>query len=163
MKNINKKILVAALISLSVLFVFAATEQWKFPVTMQIAQVVADGYGGCAISAVETNGYVTIHWLDKKGNAKYTSDPYPGFIPGIIQSCSKKQLTYMSLIPIPLLVQVNKKGDEKPVVSLGGFLYGRPLPSLGANVNSFIDKKGFFVINVNTTAVTSAVVRYSYK
>ena len=69
----------------------------------------------------------------------------------------------MALIPLPLLVQVNKKGDETPVITLGGFLYGRPIPGLAANVSSLTDKKGFFVINVNTNAKTSAVVRYSYK
>jgi hypothetical protein len=112
MKKLRKKTLCAALISLSVLFVFAATEQWKLSLPMQVVQIVADGNGGCAAAALETNGYVSIHWLDKKGNAKYTSEPSPGFIPGMIQSCSKKQLIYMSMIPIPLLVQVNKKAKK---------------------------------------------------
>ena len=163
MKKLHKKTLAAALISLSVLFVFAATEQWRFTVPMMLVQVVADGNGGCATAALDTNGFINVFWFDKKGDIKYTSDPIPGFMPGIIQSCSKKQLVYMSMIPMPLLVQVNKKGDEKPVVSLGGFLYGRPLPGMAANTSSLTDKKGFFVINVNTNAETSAIVRYTYK
>jgi len=163
MKKLYKKTLVAALISLSVLFVFAATEKWRYTAPMIFVQVVADGNGGCSAAGLDTNGLANIFWFDNKGDIKYSSAPNPGFISGIIQSCSKKQLVYMSMIPMPLLVQVNQKRDEKPVVSLGGFLYGRPLPAMIANTSVFTDNKGFFVINVNTNAKTTAVVRYTYK
>ena len=163
MKKFNIKIVGVAFIAFAVIFVFAATEQWRFPVTLKISQIVADEYGGCAFSAMETNGFVTIYWLDKKGNAKYISEPAPGFVPGIIQACSKKQLTYMVVTPMPLIVQVNKKGDEKPIASLGGYMYGFPPPTLGFNHGRLIDKKGFFVFNVETNVGFNSVVRYSYK
>ncbi len=67
MKNLKKNILIAASISFAVLFSFAMTEQWRFSSSCNIVQVVADGYGGCAIVELETNGYVNVSWFDKKG------------------------------------------------------------------------------------------------
>lgn len=165
MKNIKLKIMIAFLISFTVLFAYAVTEQWRntFTGVDGIIQVVADGKGGCAVASLDTNGIAIISWYNKKGDVIYQSDNYIYGFPNMIQACSKNQLTYMLTVPVPMIVQVDKKGAERPVAVINGYLYSLPFTSLSANANTFVDKKGFFVVNANTNTKTFAVVRYTYK
>jgi hypothetical protein len=161
--NMKTSYSIAAIISIIIigLHVFAATEQWRYQSPHEITQIMTDGKGGCAVVVADTNGVSQVIWLDKKGQVLYTSLPAPGFPIGAINSCTPKQLVYTLLLGPPMLVQVTKTGQEIPVASIGGFLYGRPLTYGSANELS--DKKGFFVINVETNTMRKTLVRYSYK
>jgi hypothetical protein len=157
------KCIVAGLLGLLVvgLHVYAATEQWRYQSPHEIMQVVPDGKGGCAVAVADTNGLMQVVWLDKKGKVLYTSLPSMGFPIGPISSCTPKQLIYTLFLGPPMVIQVTNKGQEIPVASIGGYLYGMPL-TFGNN-SEYSDKKGFFVFNVETNTLRKTLVRYSYK
>jgi len=163
MKNI--KVIIIFLFSFSVLFAFAVKEQWRrtFTGIKGIVQVVADEKGGCAIATLDTNSLIKVVWCDKKGNVIYCSDKFLVSYIATIQSVSKNQLVYLATSPFPLFVQVDKKGRVTPVISIGGYMYPVPLTATAGNLNKFVDKKGFFVVNANTNIKSHAVIRYSYK
>jgi len=157
------KIIVLGIFCLAIIViqVYAATEQWRYQSPQEIVQVVPDGQGGCAITVADTNGLSQVVWLDKKGQVLYTSMQAMGFPGGSIGSCTPKQITYTLLLGPPMVVQVTKSGQEIPVASIGGYLYG--LPPVYANNSEYSDKKGFFVFNVDTNTLRKTLVRYSYK
>lgn len=159
----NKSYSIVAIIGMIIigLHVFAATEQWRYQSPHEITQIMADGKGGCALVVADTNGIAQVIWLDKKGQLLYTSLQAPGFPIGAINSCTPKQLVYTLFLGPPMLVQVTRTGQEIPVASIGGYLYGRPLTYGGGSELS--DKKGFFVVNVETNTMRKTLVRYSYK
>ncbi len=154
-------LILSGTVALTVLLARAATRQWEYTSIQTIIQVVADGKGGCALAMADTNNIVTVVWLDRKGRSLYQSLPVSGPMLGPIQDCSPKQLTYTIFIGYPMIVQVDKKGHEQPVVSIGGITYGTPL---APNANNRLgDKKGFLVINVDTNTMRETLVRYSFK
>ena len=146
---------------------FAAKEIWKYDRNSdadgaKIVQIVSDGKGGCASVWFGTNEFLTVVWLDKKGNVKYENQMYGlYFSPNVILSCSPKQLVHFSGIPLPMVVQVDSKGIAKVIGTLNGYLTGIltfPIPK-----QKLTDKKGFFAVNADTNAVYQTLIRYSNK
>jgi len=161
MRTRTRILILCGVAGISVMIACAATKQWQYNSPNNIMQVYADGKGGCAVATTDTNNLVTVVWLDKKGKVLYESPLMSAPMIGLIQSCSANQLTYTIFFGYPMIVQVSKKGEETPVVSIGGITYGTPLaPTLN---NKLDDKKGFFIINVNTNTTRKTLVRYSFK
>ncbi len=144
-------------------FSFAATEQWRKDPVGFIYQIVADGKGGCAYVYADTNFAFSVVWLDKKGEVKF-QETLISFLPlhGPVILCTPKQLIYSDAIGLPSLVQVDKKGVPAQVPSFKGYLY--PVLGGGLPKEKLTDKKGFFVVNVDTNApLAESLVRYSKK
>ncbi len=146
---------------------FAATQVWTYdrssdPDGAAIIQIIGDGKGGCGTVWMDTNDVINVVWLDKKGNVKYEQQFY-GFVlsPNVIIGCSKKQLVYFSGIPLPMVVQVDSKGNAKVTGTLGGYLTG--LVTLPLPRQKLVDKKGFFAVNADTNDIYQTLVRYSHK
>jgi len=148
------------------LALFAATKVWDYdrnsdPDGARIIQIVSDGKGGCASVWIDTNDLATIVWLDKKGEVKYEQQVLGMFFsPSLIIHCSKKRLVHFSGVPIPLVVQVDAKGNAKVTGTLNGYLMGvitLPIPS-----QKIYDKKGFFTANSDTNAIYQTLIRYSH-
>ncbi len=145
---------------------FAATKVWDYdrntdPDGAQIIQIVADGKGGCAATWIDTNDVFTVVWLDKKGTVKYEQQMYGlMFSANMIIHCSKKRLVHFSGAPIPMVVQVDAKGNAKVTGTLNGYLMGIltfPIPK-----QILADKKGFFAANSDTNEIYQTLIRYSH-
>jgi hypothetical protein len=142
---------------------WALTEQWRYAARASVQQIVSDGKGGCAVSDRDISNYVSVVWLTQKGAVQFTTGVITGSPFGaMINDCTASQLLYTGTPGFPMMVQVNKKGVMTPVVAIGGYLLGSPMviPFGSSRVQ---DKKGFFVVNVNTNTGVETVVRYLYK
>ncbi len=139
------------------------TEQWRHVARAPVQQIVGDGKGGCAFVTRETNAFVSVVWLDKKGQLRYDSGPMETVPIGpVINDCTPKQVVYTGTAGFPMMVQVDKNGSPTPVVSFGGYLIGMTIVAPYGH-SRLGDKKGFFVLNVNTNTGVNTVVRYLYK
>lgn len=161
MESLMKYFFLITSVCLAATLLFAATEQWSYTAPAAVYQIVGDGKGGCAFCAADTNDISTVVWLDKKGAEKFVYGPVtPIFMQPTILSCSKKELIF-GPPGFPIIAQVDKKGDVQAVAGLTGYLLPTPLVfPFGASQLS--DKKGFFVINVNTHSGQNTIVRYSF-
>jgi hypothetical protein len=150
---------------------YALTEEWRYPVDGTIFQVMSDGKGGCAIAVLVTDVIHRVEWIDSQGLLQFDSGemgstlPY-GLYTGPVHECTRRQLVFTSSYFLPVLIQVTRKGTVIPAFALDGFIIGAPINpmiSIAFPRNRFADKKGFFVINVNTNTDENTLVRYTYK
>ena len=157
-----KPLLLFVSLCLAAGILLAATEQWSYSAPAPVQQIVADGKGGCAFVSTDTNGISSVVWLDKKGVNKFVYDiGSVFFIQPSILSCSKKELIF-GPPGFPVLAQVDKKGNVQAVADLTGYLM--PFPVLfPIGFSELSDRKGFFVVNVNTNSGQNTIVRYSFK
>lgn len=140
----------------------AATEQWRFAVTGTVYQLMADTSGGCAFVLVDTNSTARVFWLNKNGVPVYVSIPmsFGGMLS--LNSCSPKQILFTTISGYPMMVQVDSKGRETPVAAVGSFVLGVPF-MVPVALNAPMDKKGFFVQNIETNTMRrGAIVRYKF-
>jgi hypothetical protein len=136
----------------------AITRQWSVPAGQAAFVVTADGKGGCAFLSFETNTAITVTWVDRKGAVKYQKESAVGTIPTLIK-CTRKVLVYsLTTSNVTTFVRVDKKGEE----TAGGDP-GKLQQVIGQRRS--IDKKGFFVVNIDTNPQPnrSEVVRYTDK
>jgi hypothetical protein len=150
---------------LACLALHAATEQWRYATGQRVAQILADGKGGCAVLYGDTNDHFTIVWLDKKGAVRYQQSGQLSSGPplAMLAACTSKQLLHSDLSIFYQLVQVNKKGEPRAVAALGGFVLGSPLFPAPFALSDTGDRKGFFVLNTDTNTSEDTVVRYRFK
>ena len=149
----------------------ALTEQWRHPVDGEIFQVLADGKGGCGIAVLVTDDVFRVEWIDKKGEVLFDSGKMGGVfsigtLSGPIHECTPRQLVFTGTYFFPYLIQVTRAGKILPAFALGGFVLGSPYsttPIMSLPSSRFTDKKGFFVINVDTNTEAQTLVRYTYK
>jgi hypothetical protein len=142
---------------------WAVTEQWRYAARASVQQIISDGKGGCAVADKDVSNLVSVVWLNQKGAVQFTTGVITGSPFGaFINDCTASQLLYTGTPGFPMMVQVGKKGTMTPVVAIGGYLLGSPMivPFGSSRVQ---DKKGFFVVNVNTNSGVESVVRYLYK
>ena len=150
---------------------YAVTEQWRYTADGTIIQVLSDGKGGCAIASLVTADVVRVEWFDKNGALLYDTGPMQGSFPvggfgGPINECTPKQIVLTSSFFLPVLLQVKRNGTELPAFDMRGIVLGFPYTEAAPGVfpsSRFTDKKGLFVINVNTNTDENTLVRYSYK
>jgi len=141
----------------------ALTEQWRYVTRAAVQQIAADGKGGCAYVDKDASNWASVVWLNQKGAVQYATGVLTGsFMGAIINGCSANQLLYTGMIGFPMMAQVDKKGKALPVAAFGGYVLGMPL-MMPFGTSLLNDKKGFFVINVNTNTEVNTVVRYLYK
>jgi hypothetical protein len=149
----------------------ALTEQWRYPVDGTVFQVVSDGKGGCAIAVQVTDVVYRVEWIDKHGQLQFDSGKMGSMLPyglyaGPIHECTRRQLVFTSAYLFPVLVQVTRTGTVIPAFAFDGFVIGAPFNQMlpvAIPRNRYADKKGFFVINVNTNTDVNILVRYTYK
>jgi hypothetical protein len=142
----------------------AVTEQWRYAVRASVQQIVSDSKGGCVVSDRDVSNFVSVVWLTSKGAVQFTSGVVTGSpIGAMIHDCTASQLLYTGTPGFPMMVQVSKKGTMTPVVAIGGYLFGNPMIIPPYSASRLQDKKGFFVVNVNTNSGVESVVRYLYK
>ncbi len=141
----------------------ALTEQWRYVARAAVQQIVADGKGGCVIADRDASNFAGVVWLNQKGAVQYTAGVVTGSpFATIVNGCSASQLLYTGTPGFPMMAQVDKKGVAKPVVAFGGYLLGMPM-MMPFGPSRLDDKKGFFVVNVNTNTDVNTVVRYLFK
>lgn len=159
MKTIWRKMLLACCIT--AIPALAATQLWTFGPVLAVYQVVADGSGGCAVGWIETNGFMFVTWLDKKGNEVF-SHRGSGFSPGgPVLGCNKKQLVYADVPGLFTTVTVDRKGVATVVTALGAFLQEPPgSPSSRCKLD---DPRGIFLVNMNTNTGFQTLIRMSHK
>ena len=151
------------LIAAGVTVMFAAvacalTYQWSVPAGSTVVSLMADGKGGCAFVYVETNGAMTVVWVDTKGTTKYEK-ALPLGTSAVVSKCLKKSLVYYSqTLGSGELIQVDKKGSESSTVEPGK-VYA-PLPMFAST-----DKKGLFVVAIDTNQLPTRaeIIRYTVK
>jgi hypothetical protein len=155
-------IILLAVVSVCLLAV-AATKEWSIGGGTYVRQLVADGAGGCAFFWHNTNGYVEIVWVAKKGVIRYRKKILVGSQKPILR-CGKKELVYLasSTSSLPFVVHVDSKGTEQEIKVPHTII--KPPYESQANYLVPSDKKGFFVSEFKTNPpMAESVVRYSYK
>ncbi len=143
----------------SVMFCLAATELWQVDGDARIAQVVADGTGGCALIRLDTNNIPTIVWVDRFGRQIYQATVSNA----VIISCSKKQLLYSDNLHSAEYVQVDTKGQVSRINAPQSRVQ-LPISSIyPPNVTA--DRKGFFGIkqNILSPVPSQVLVRFKNK
>jgi hypothetical protein len=136
----------------------ALTRQWSVAAGSGVTSLMADGKGGCAFVHSETNGTMTIVWVDKKGTVKYEEN-FPVGTVVLVTECLKKAMVYYKQSGSDReLVQVDKKGQETSLTESDIVL--NPLPVIVT-----YDKQGFFALGIDTNQipVRTEVIRYSIK
>jgi len=138
----------------------AATEEWSFPGSNGVYQLVTDGKGGCAFVRLEVAGMRMI-WLDHKGEVRFQKPIILGA--QAILALSKNYLYYLDYSPPgQAVVQVDKKGADARIATDAQSI--PQVPALWAvPENSVGDKKGFFVVRIETNTAQYTVSRFSNK
>jgi len=171
MKLTKKLMIWCGIVVVGCATLYAVTEQWRYTVDGEIIQVLSDGKGGCAIAHLVTADVLRVEWFDKNGILLYDTGPMKETFPlggfgGPIHECTPKQIVLTCSYFLPVLLQVKRNGTELPAFDIRGIVLGFPYNE-GVPVvfpsSRFTDKKGLFVINVNTNTDENTLVRYSYK
>jgi hypothetical protein len=150
-----------ALIFLGAVAAWAATQRWSYDSTPVIFQIVADGSGGCAYVRLETNTYISVLWLDRKGTLIYRVDLATNE-PATIVRCTKKQLVYAAYQDSWRFVQVANDGTATPITA-GNNTLTVPLLRQEMPVNVMADRKGFFGVLVTIPGSRQTLVRFDNK
>ena len=140
---------------------WAATQRWSYDSAPAIAQIMADGAGGCAYVRRETNSNASILWLDKKGTLLYRADLVTN-LPAIIVRCTKKQLVYVAYQESWRAVQVARDGTVTPVTA-GNDTLTVPFLQQQLPVSVTTDRKGFFGVLVTIPSSRQTLVRFDNK
>jgi hypothetical protein len=145
------------------LLAVAATRQWSIDGGFAVQQLVADGYGGCALYWYRTNVGGEIVWVDKKGVIKYRKELH-GVIQFPIIRCGKKELVYIvsTNAHMSYAVHVHGKGVEQEIRK-ARTLVETPYIFGSGSYQKPSDKKGFFTGEYTTNPPIFHVVRYTYK
>jgi hypothetical protein len=136
----------------------ALTRQWSVAAGSGVTSLMADGKGGCAYAHSETNGTMTIVWVDKNGAVKY-EETFPVGTGVLVTECLKKAMIYFKQSGSSReLVQVDKKGQETSLTESDVVL--NPLPVIVT-----YDKQGFFTLGIDTNQLPARteIIRYSIK
>ena len=136
----------------------AATEQWSSPVFSHVAQIRADGGGGCALVGQDGTYTNTIMWFDKKGNILF-SKTYHGYV--TIAAVTKKYCAYSFRekdTDFAYLIQVDRKGNETVVQD-----EDVSMEAPGKYTKVLEDKKGYFLVIRDIIDNRQKVTRFTYK
>ena len=135
-------ILACACAALATTALIAATKQWQIFGDTAIAQIVADGAGGCAFVRLDTGDTGTVVWVDKKGVIKYQRT-IGDTLPGGILSCTPKRLRFMLVKPPMVILDVDAHGVETEIKAPNGDM---TTSELQAAQSTTADARGFFGI-----------------
>ncbi|MCX7847953.1 MAG: hypothetical protein N2595_08000 [bacterium] len=156
MKHPLRQFLIAVAVSLPLR---AATLEWAADGFTFVAQIIADGKGGCAVCGQYTGSFCIV-WFDNTGQKVYEKTLSVN-TSGIVAFDGKNLIYQVGTSPASLVV-VDKNATEQTVSDPNYHMHGSHTAG-PYQPNRAFDKKGFFTAQQPTGAGTWRVARYSYK